>query len=175
MMESLLAAQTIHEKRYNCIVCMEAKLDMVYGSCQHRLCSSCLYDERGILRSDMQRCPICAKHLAFPQIRPDIPEDNIAVQKYLGVRECPHKDQGCRSQFWDWEMEDHLCICLFEKPHKSCHPHKLVVSERNVQSKVQHTKKRPGFCTRSKKYFFGREQFYRRSSRISERVVHAEH
>ncbi|CAG5132548.1 unnamed protein product, partial [Candidula unifasciata] len=101
---------------YNCIVCMEAKLEMVSGSCQHRLCSCCLYLDNGCLKPDMHKCPVCGKYLAFPQKRPTIPEDLIEMQRYLGVKECPNKDRGCKFQMWDWELDDHCSMCQFGKP-----------------------------------------------------------
>ncbi|BFZ06784.1 hypothetical protein BsWGS_09823 [Bradybaena similaris] len=68
-LKCLLVARSEHEKRFSCIVCMEAKLEMVSGSCQHRLCSSCLYLDNGYLKPNMQKCPLCGKSAAFPGTR----------------------------------------------------------------------------------------------------------
>ncbi|XP_076305849.1 uncharacterized protein LOC143222773 isoform X2 [Tachypleus tridentatus] len=83
---------------------------MVTGMCQHRICTECLYDsENGALKTSMSRCPTCQKSAVFPPERPNIPEDNILIQKMLGVRQCPNS--GCFNEFWEWELSDHLKEC----------------------------------------------------------------
>ncbi|KAK3093629.1 hypothetical protein FSP39_018290 [Pinctada imbricata] len=78
---------------------------MVYGSCQHRVCADCLYDENN-RRPSMKACPTCQRDNAFPLLRPNIPEDTLAIQRCLGVRACTNK--GCRMEFWEWELENHI-------------------------------------------------------------------
>ena len=94
------------ELKFSCAVCWNAKFRMVYGSCQHRLCEGCLYDSEGKRKAGFQRCPTCQRLNSFPESRPDIPEDNIEIQVYLGVRKCPNR--GCGLEMWRRELRDHL-------------------------------------------------------------------
>lgn len=105
--ENIVLSSTVSfEQRFNCLICWAPKLRMIYGSCQHRLCESCLYDKQGIRRLGLARCPTCQKEDAFPETRPDIPEDNVEIQFQLGVRKCPNS--RCKLQLWHWEVPDHL-------------------------------------------------------------------
>jgi hypothetical protein len=89
---------------------------MVYGSCQHRLCVNCLYDSNGLRRSGLERCPTCQREDAFPALKPNIPEDNVAIQHQMGVVNCT--SPGCGVEMWCWELEGHLryvdATCLFD-------------------------------------------------------------
>ncbi|XP_005108832.1 TNF receptor-associated factor 6-A [Aplysia californica] len=116
-LKTLTLAQRLYEQRFNCVVCLDAKLEMVYGMCQHKVCADCLYRKDGILKGSMDRCPLCTMDYSFPYRRPDIPDDNIQAQKCLGVRECPNA--GCSFQTWQWEMEDHVKICQHSEKRAS--------------------------------------------------------
>ncbi|XP_013783437.1 TNF receptor-associated factor 6-like [Limulus polyphemus] len=98
------------EFRYSCPVCLSPRLKMVTGMCQHRMCTGCLYNrEDGTLKTSMSKCPTCQKPAVFPLKRPDIPEDNILIQKMLGVTQCPNTN--CFTELWEWELSDHLKKC----------------------------------------------------------------
>lgn len=43
---------------------------------------------------------------AFPMFKPSIPEDNVAIQRQLGVVKC--SNEGCEVEMWCWEQEKHL-------------------------------------------------------------------
>ncbi|KAL5008576.1 hypothetical protein ScPMuIL_014157 [Solemya velum] len=104
----LTNVQNTYEQRFNCPICLCPKLKMVYGSCQHRICQDCLYDADDIIRQSLQRCPSCQKEGSFPDQRPDIPDDNIELQKCLGMRVCVN---GCDVELWEWEIEEHVRVC----------------------------------------------------------------
>ncbi|CAH3150496.1 unnamed protein product [Porites lobata] len=112
MVDNTIAALfSSFEQRFNCLICWAPSLRMIYGSCQHRLCENCLYDNEGKRRLGLERCPTCQRENVFPSTRPDVPEDNIEIQVHLGVRRCPHN--GCKLQMWHWELQNHLEICRF--------------------------------------------------------------
>jgi len=94
------------EQRFNCLICWSPKLRMVFGLCQHRLCEDCLYNSWGLRRIGLEKCPTCQMDSAFPYLKPSIPEDNIAIQRQLGVVKCPN--EGCGLEMWCWEQEKHL-------------------------------------------------------------------
>lgn len=94
------------EQRFNCLICWTPSLRMIYGSCQHRLCENCLYDDEGNRRIGLEKCPTCQREDVFPLTRPDVPEDNMAIQHRLGVRRCPNN--GCDLEMWYWELSDHI-------------------------------------------------------------------
>ncbi|XP_013417267.1 uncharacterized protein LOC106178581 [Lingula anatina] len=133
---ALTAAQASYEQRFNCIICWNPKLRMVYGSCQHRVCEECLYNEVGKRRRGLSRCPTCQREDAFPVDRPDIPEDNVEMQKRLGVIPCPNS--GCDIQTWEWELEEHLSHCplakqkIKSKPERKSQVHS---TKRNADTK----------------------------------------
>ncbi|XP_038044077.1 uncharacterized protein LOC119718747 [Patiria miniata] len=114
--EELTDAQHNFEKRFSCPVCLDPKLKMVVSSCQHRTCSDCLYDQTDKLRVAMKKCPTCQRENAYPEDRPDIPEDNILIQRQLGVTECPL--DGCKAGLWMWDVEKHIESC----PHAVVSP-----------------------------------------------------
>lgn len=105
-MEDITLSKTTLEQKFNCLICWGPKLRMVYGSCQHRLCENCLYDEDGKRRAGVKRCPVCCKENSFPERRPIIPEDNVEVQVQLGIRKCLY--DGCGLEMWHWELFQHL-------------------------------------------------------------------
>ncbi|ESO87714.1 hypothetical protein LOTGIDRAFT_234958 [Lottia gigantea] len=111
MFSSLTKEQIALEQRFNCIVCLCPRLQMVYGLCQHRVCVSCLYSESGAIRLSMLKCPICQNSNVFPPWKPDILEDTIELQKCLGIRQC----SGCTMELWDWEIENHEEYCQKKK------------------------------------------------------------
>ena len=100
-----LEYQEHYEQIFNCPVCLCPKLRMVYGTCQHKLCDDCIYDNDGYRKTALDRCPVCMADEAFPQFKPDIPRDNELAMHQVGVRKCKHV--GCNEQFWYWEMEAH--------------------------------------------------------------------
>ncbi len=100
-----LAKQISIERRFNCVVCLCARFQMVYGRCQHRICTGCAYRSSGALRQQFQRCPSCQQEDSFPEHKPTIPEDNIELQKLLGVIAC--QNEGCTQEFWSWEKLEH--------------------------------------------------------------------
>ena len=107
MVDNTIAALfSSFEQKFNCLICWAPSLRMIYGSCQHRLCENCLYDNEGNRRLGLERCPTCQRENVFPSTRPDVPEDNIEIQVHLGVRRCPHN--GCKLQMWHWELQNHL-------------------------------------------------------------------
>jgi len=112
----LLSSTISFEQRFNCLICWTPNLRMIYGSCQHRLCENCLYDKNGNRRTGLERCPTCQRENAFPETRPDIPEDNMEIQVHLGVRKCPNS--RCKLQMWHWELPDHLQNCPRSTPKK---------------------------------------------------------
>lgn len=93
------------ERRFSCVVCLSAKFKMVYGLCQHRICTTCGYEPNGMLKMGFRRCPTCQQENVFPSVQPNIPEDNIICQKLCGVRVCRY--DGCGQEVWAWEKEDH--------------------------------------------------------------------
>lgn len=97
----------VDEQRFNCMVCMCPRLRMVFGVCQHKFCVDCLYNQDGSLR--ISSCPMCNKIGQFPLERPIIPDDNIEIQKRLGIVECPN--EGCSYEMWVWDQEHHLSEC----------------------------------------------------------------
>ncbi|XP_025103659.1 TNF receptor-associated factor 6-like [Pomacea canaliculata] len=101
--------QELYEQRFNCIVCLCPCLQMVWGVCQHRVCVRCLYVENGNLRDTFTKCPVCLRPNAFPDKRPEIPEDSEEMMRSLGVKECPGVD--CNTQLWEWELREHLMVC----------------------------------------------------------------
>ncbi|XP_059156365.1 uncharacterized protein LOC131941254 [Physella acuta] len=142
-LNSLKDAQSCFEQRFNCIVCMEPKLEMVYGWCQHRLCADCLYNQDSTLRTNLQRCPICAKLGSFPTTRPDIPEDSVELQKCLGVRVCPNSVRGCKTNIWDWEMDEHLSTCQFEEKKKRVPAKRPRLCDKSEQVTTRSMKRKP--------------------------------
>lgn len=102
---------TSFEQQFNCLICWTPSLRMIYGSCQHRLCENCLYDEEGNRRIGLEKCPTCQREDVFPLTRPDVPEDNMEIQYRLGIRRCPNS--GCDLQMWSWELSDHIFECRF--------------------------------------------------------------
>lgn len=55
--------------RFNCMICLCPRLQMVSGYCQHRICTQCLYNEDSIRKPSLDKCPTCQKEEAFPVIR----------------------------------------------------------------------------------------------------------
>ena len=55
--------------RFNCMICLCPRLEMVSGYCQHRICTQCLYNEDNIRKPSLDKCPTCQKEEAFPVIR----------------------------------------------------------------------------------------------------------
>ena len=102
---AILTKQFAIERRFNCIVCLCARFQMVYGRCQHRICTRCAYGTGDDLRQQFHRCPSCQEEDSFPERKPTIPEDNIELQKLIGVTTCENK--GCSQEFWSWEKEEH--------------------------------------------------------------------
>ena len=78
---------------------------MVYGRCQHRICTECAYGSHGGLRQQFHCCPSCQHENSFPERKPTIPEDNIELQRLLGVVVC--QNDGCKQEFWSWERSEH--------------------------------------------------------------------
>ncbi|XP_022083196.1 uncharacterized protein LOC110975223 [Acanthaster planci] len=109
--KELTDVQQNFEKRFSCPICLDPKLKMVVSVCQHRICSDCLYDQDNKLHKAMQNCPSCKRQNAFPEDRPDIPEDAILIQRHLGVTECPL--DGCKAGLWIWDVEKHIESCPY--------------------------------------------------------------
>ena len=93
------------ERIFSCVVCLAPKFKMVYGLCQHRICTRCGYDSNRALKFAFRRCPTCQQEDMFPLVQPNIPEDNITAQKLCGMRVCKYKE--CGQEVWSWEKEDH--------------------------------------------------------------------
>ena len=100
-----LAKQISIEQRFNCVICLCARFEMVYGRCQHRICTRCAYGSSDVLRVEFQHCPSCQQEDVFPDKKPTVPEDNIELQKLLGVTAC--QNNGCKQEFWSWEKIEH--------------------------------------------------------------------
>ena len=118
---STLEQQVNIEKRYNCVVCLCARFQMVYGRCQHRICTQCAYGSRGGLREQFHRCPSCQHENSFPERKPTIPEDNIELQRLLGVVVC--LNDRCNQEFWSWERSEHELTCPYkhsQRKEKHC-------------------------------------------------------
>ncbi|CAH1793031.1 unnamed protein product [Owenia fusiformis] len=115
--DALRSAQHHCETLFQCPVCWLPKLEMVYGTCQHRVCVDCVY-RAGVLRSEFSKCPTCNQKFPFPLYRPIIPDDNIEVQKKLGITRCQNST-SCKTEMWLWEIEEHNKVCKFKKPKKS--------------------------------------------------------
>lgn len=129
-----ITEENVDEQRFNCTVCMCPKLKMVYGICQHKFCIDCLYKADGSLR--ISSCPMCNKVDQFPLERPIIPDDNIEIQRRLGIVDCPN--EGCLYEMWIWDQEEHLTEC----PNRQ---------ELRVKRKTDNRKKVESKCC--KKYF----------------------
>ncbi|GAB1609573.1 tripartite motif-containing protein 3-like [Argonauta hians] len=99
------------EQRFNCMVCLCPRLRMVYGKCQHKFCVDCLYNKDNSLR--FMSCPLCNQTDQFPTVKPIIPDDNVDIQKCLGIIECPNP--GCNYEMWSRDREEHL---KFSTPYK---------------------------------------------------------
>ena len=61
--------RNIYFFRFNCMICLCPRLEMVSGYCQHRICTQCLYNEDNIRKPSLDKCPTCQKEEAFPVIR----------------------------------------------------------------------------------------------------------
>ncbi|XP_036363210.1 tripartite motif-containing protein 3-like [Octopus sinensis] len=97
-----------NEQRFCCMVCLCPRLRMVYGKCQHKFCVDCLYNNKdNSLR--IMSCPLCNQTGQFPEKKPVIPDDNIEIQKCLGIVECPN--EGCNYEMWSWDQEQHFNEC----------------------------------------------------------------
>ncbi|XP_061174346.1 uncharacterized protein LOC133183401 [Saccostrea echinata] len=114
MTTRLQEIQNSYEHRFNCMICLCPRLQMVTGYCQHRICTQCLYNEDGIRKPCLDNCPTCQMEDSFPVMRPAIPEDTVEIQRCLGVRACPHS--GCVMELWEWELEEHLKLCPNRQP-----------------------------------------------------------
>ncbi|CAB3989745.1 TNF receptor-associated factor 6-like [Paramuricea clavata] len=126
-----LAKQISIERRFNCVVCLCARFQMVYGQCQHRICTKCAYGSSGVLRQQFQRCPSCQQEDSFPERKPTIPEDNITLQKLLGVTACQNK--GCTQEFWSWEKSEHDLTCPYKNsPRRGKRPSDARKNQRYV-------------------------------------------
>jgi hypothetical protein len=55
--------------RFNCILCLCPRLEMVVGHCQHRVCCQCVYNKDGLRKPSLDKCPTCQREDAFPVIR----------------------------------------------------------------------------------------------------------
>ncbi|XP_048733665.1 uncharacterized protein LOC125649873 [Ostrea edulis] len=136
MTERLREIQTSYEQRFNCILCLCPRLEMVVGNCQHRICSQCVYNKDGIRKPSLDKCPTCLKEDAFPVVRPVIPEDVVEIQRCLGVRACPHS--GCTLELWEWEMEEHLKLCPNRQPLP---PEQISKKKRSIIRKTEEATK----------------------------------
>eukprot|EP00057_Strongylocentrotus_purpuratus_P031636 XP_785183.2 PREDICTED: TNF receptor-associated factor 6 [Strongylocentrotus purpuratus] len=96
------------ESRIECGICLQPRLKMVTGKCQHRFCVGCMYDSKETRREGMKKCPSCQQDSAFPTVRPVIPEDLIEIQRALGVRKC----ERCGDEMWIRELLDHQRTCV---------------------------------------------------------------
>nr|XP_054758591.1 uncharacterized protein LOC129264695 [Lytechinus pictus] len=96
------------ESRIECGICLQPRLEMVTGKCQHRFCVRCMYDSKETRREGMKKCPSCQQDSAFPNVRPVIPEDLIEIQRALGVRKC----ERCGDEMWIRELLDHQRTCM---------------------------------------------------------------
>ncbi|KAK7104393.1 uncharacterized protein [Littorina saxatilis] len=134
----LRETQESYEQRFNCLVCLCPRLEMVTGMCQHRVCVDCLYEEEGQLKNSFVKCPVCQHRGTFPAARPEIPEDNIKLMQCLGVRVCPNHSRGCNLEMWEWEIEDHLRLCTIRQrsPLQSVTPTKSKSSDRKQPHKA---------------------------------------
>lgn len=55
--------------RIECGICLQPRLQMVTGKCQHRFCIGCMYDSKETRREGMKKCPSCQQDSAFPTVR----------------------------------------------------------------------------------------------------------
>ncbi|XP_033635485.1 uncharacterized protein LOC117296574 [Asterias rubens] len=145
--ESLLTAQRNFEKRFSCPICLEPRLKMVVSSCQHRICAECLYDKQNKLYKAMAKCPTCLRENVYPAERPDIPEDNIEIQRQLGVTQCPL--DGCDVGLWIWDVEKHIESCSYAvvspKPGSKRKRVQKAITQKDlpISPKYKHPKQEP--------------------------------
>uniref|UniRef100_V5HEI5 Putative interleukin 1 signal transducer strongylocentrotus purpuratus n=1 Tax=Ixodes ricinus TaxID=34613 RepID=V5HEI5_IXORI len=109
--------RTDFDLAFSCPICFCPSINIVFGSCQHYLCSQCLYDDLDdSLRSTLSKCPICKRPNAFPLSRPVVPESTRQLMRMAGVVECKHK--RCCQEMWTWEQEQHETVCPAAKKAK---------------------------------------------------------
>ncbi|XP_065303309.1 uncharacterized protein [Dermacentor albipictus] len=102
--------RTDYDTAFSCPVCLGPSQSMVFGLCQHFVCSSCLYDRvEHDLNPALRCCPICKAKNVFPEYRPDIPDANKKLLNIAGVVKCPRK--RCGEEMWTWDAKEHEKSC----------------------------------------------------------------
>uniref|UniRef100_A0A023G5Q9 Putative interleukin 1 signal transducer strongylocentrotus purpuratus n=1 Tax=Amblyomma triste TaxID=251400 RepID=A0A023G5Q9_AMBTT len=101
---------TDYDAMFSCPVCLEPKLGLVFGLCQHFVCCDCLYDpvEQDLLKPFLT-CPMCKASNVFPEKRPDIPDSTRQLMGIIGVVKCNRK--RCGEEMWTWDKEEHDKTC----------------------------------------------------------------
>ncbi|KAH6926355.1 hypothetical protein HPB50_017535 [Hyalomma asiaticum] len=98
--------RTDYDTAFSCPVCLSPSQSMVFGLCQHFVCSSCLYEPpEQHLKAALNCCPICKAKDSFPEYCPDIPDTTKQLMNIAGVVKCPRK--RCGEEMWTWEEKQH--------------------------------------------------------------------
>lgn len=102
--------RTDYDTAFSCPVCLSPSQSMVFGLCQHFVCSSCLYEPpEQHLKAALNCCPICKAKDSFPEYCPDIPDTTKQLMNIAGVVKCPRK--RCGEEMWTWEEKQHETAC----------------------------------------------------------------
>lgn len=102
--------RTDYDATFGCPVCLCPSQSVVFGLCQHYICSACLYDPVDhLLKPTLRSCPICKAKNVFPEYRPDIPDVTKQLMTIVGVVKCERK--RCGEEMWSWEVPQHERTC----------------------------------------------------------------